>query len=415
MPLRQLERLVGHEVPLEVLHGELRRGIQAVRDVVEYGTMLVTCSDEFNGELRRNFDRDVARTLLPHVPNRTFSVANMAGRVEPAAIQLADAHFTVRTREEGAKLLLVEIAAHVGRRMVDQQVTYGELSRFGLPSPCCGALTQLIDPPPAAGAVRHPWFEQLTAFFGPHRLGALRADAGPHRMVSAAIVHAVLQAESALADVLRDPPRTPTHVVIVPLVIVNQRGSDGALLVGCHHLVCDGREVHVERGGSLRSTPGAHRFEGEGGPLVVTSPWSPDEELLQPILTAEQAAPASTAEALERLDEPAVQARLEHTRAQVERLAPHPNAARVYARPLLRGLLQALSVVAPEVGLGLLLAEGATELVRAQRLHEVLARGPTTEEARRALHDLEPRIQQLGHRDAQAVLEALLARQRARG
>jgi hypothetical protein len=52
--------------------------------------------------------------------------------------------------------------------------------------------------------------------------------------------------------------------------------------------------------------------------------------------------------------------------------------------------------------------------VRAQRLRELLARGPSTEEARRALHDLEPQIQQLGHRDAQAVLHALLARHTGR-
>ena len=415
MPLRQLERLVGHEVPLEALHGEVRRAIQAVRDVVEYGTMLVACSDEFNGELRRNFDRDVARAVLPHVPNRTFAVSNMAGRVEPGAIKLADLHFTVRTREQGFKLLLVEIAAHVGRRTRGHEpCCYGELSRFGLPSPCCGALAQLIDPPAATGAVRHPWFDQLTAFFGPKRLAALRTDTGPHRLVSAAIVHAVLQAESALADLLRDPPSTPTHVVLVPLVIINQRGSDGALLVGCHHLISDGSEVRVERGGSLRSTPEAHRFEAAGASLVVSSPWEEDEHAATaiPQRAAATLEPANQA-ALERLDSPEIARHLERARVQIDTFRSHPTALRVYARPLLRGLLQALAVVAPEVGLAALLAEGTGEFLRARSLLGTLRHGPSSEEARRVLHDLEPLIQQLGHREAQQVLEALLARQRA--
>ena len=47
---------------------------------------LTVPADEFQGELRRNFDRDVARALLPHVPSRTFAVSNMAGRIEPGAL-----------------------------------------------------------------------------------------------------------------------------------------------------------------------------------------------------------------------------------------------------------------------------------------------------------------------------------------
>jgi len=415
MLLEQLERLVGREEPLDVLHGEIRRRAQSLRGVVECGTVLVSCSDEFNTELRASFDRDLARPLLPHVPSRTYALSNLAGRVEPSALQLADQHFTVRTRQQGTKLLLIEIAAHVGRRLDGHTWRYGEVDRFGAPSPCCGALSHLLDPPPAASAVRHPWFEQLTAFFGPERLEALRSDRSPYRMVSAAIVHAVLQAESALVDLLREPPPTPTHVLVLPLVVVNQRGSERALLAGCHHLVGDGHEMHVERGGSLRSTPAAHRFDTSSGTLVVRSPWEQDEPATRPIPRPPATPPPLAAEAaLQRLSEPAVKQRLAHTGAQVERLRSHPTALRIYSRPLLRGLLQALSVVAPEVGLAALLAEGAGDLLHARHLRDVLARGPSTEEARRVLAELEPRIQQLGHREAQAVLESLLARHRGR-
>jgi len=410
MPLSELEGLIGREVPLDVLHGALRRASQGIKDVVEYGTCLVTCSDEFQGELRRNFDRDVARPLLPHVASRTFAVSNMAGRIEPGALQLADLHFTVKTRHEGAKLLLVQIAAHVGRRHDAQVPIFGELNRFGLPSPCCGALALLLAPPAAAFSVRHPWFDQLSAFFGPERLEALRADTSPHRLVSAAIVHAVLQAESGLADLLRDPPRTATHVLLVACVIVNQRGSDGALLCGYHHLISDGEHVHVDSGGSLRSTPSAHRFRSEGDLLVVESPWLEDEHKSAVLPRAtDAAAVAAGREVLERSTAPAVRERLARARRQVEHLERRPTGMRVYARPVLRGLLQALSVVAPEVGLAALLVESATDLTRARHLRDLLARGPSTEEARRVLHDLEPTIQQLGHREAREVLETLLA------
>lgn len=410
MPLRELEGLIGREVPLEVLHGALRRSCQSVRGIGEYGTCLVTCSDEFQGELRRSFDRDVARALLPYEHGRTFSVSNMAGRIEPGALQLADQHFTVKTRNGGAKLLLAVVAAHVGRRRGDGATVYGEFDRFGLPSPCCGALCMLLAPPAAALSVRHPWFDQLSDFFGPERLGALREAPAQHRLVSAAIVHSVLQAESGLTDLLRDPPRTATHVLLISSVIVNQRGSDGALLCGYHHLISDGEHVHVEAGGSLRSTPDSHRIRSEGDLLVVESPWEEDDHAAATLpRPTDPAAVAEVHKVLARSSAPAVRERIERARRQVEHLERRHGGMRVYARPVLRGLLQALSVAAPEVGLAALLVESATDLARARHLRDLLARGPTTDEARRVLHDLEPTIQQLGHREAREVLETLLA------
>ena len=65
---------------------------------------------------------------------------------------------------DGQKLLLIEIASHVGRRETETGSLWGELDRFGTPSPCCGALQLLLDIPASAGAVRFPWFDQLTAF-----------------------------------------------------------------------------------------------------------------------------------------------------------------------------------------------------------------------------------------------------------
>jgi hypothetical protein len=68
-------------------------------------------------------------------------------------------------------------------------------------------------------AVRHPWFDQLTAFFGPDRLALLRSDESRTRMLTAAILHALLQGESAIADLLREPAPAPTHVLMVCAVV----------------------------------------------------------------------------------------------------------------------------------------------------------------------------------------------------
>ena len=106
---------------------------------------------------------------------------------------------------------------------------------------------------------------------------------------------------------------------------------------------------------------------------------------------------------------PAALERIRDARADMHRLKRHPHLSRVYARPILRGLLQGLSVLAPELALAALAFEGGEAAVRTQRLRKLLARGPSTEDARRVLHDIEAEIQQLGHREAREVLDLLTA------
>src|SRR5690349_1735677 len=258
LALRDFTAEIGRESSLSVVHGAVLRAAHSIRPVVESGAMLAACSDEFNGELRSAFSNDVARMLTaPNIPGtrRVFSVSNLGGRIEPGAVALANLHFTADSAKEGEKLLLIEIASHVGRRETSNGSVWGELDRFGTVSPCCGALQMLLDIPPSAGTVRFPWFDQLDAFFGPERLAALRADKSPFRLLRAAIVHAVLQAESAIVDLLREPPATRTHVLFVSLAVVNRRGTDNAIPVGVHHLRFENGVAHFEFGASLRSMP----------------------------------------------------------------------------------------------------------------------------------------------------------------
>jgi hypothetical protein len=416
--LRELGALIGHETALDQYHGVLRRAALGIQPVHGYGTVQVTCSDEFQGEIRASFDREVARALTAGSitgNRRTFLAANMGGRLEPGALVLADQHFATNANQYGSKLMLVEISSHVGVRAAGGARTWGQLERFGNLSDCCGALALLLAGPKATAAVRHPWFDQLSAFFGAERLAALRADTSPTRMLSAAIIHAVLQAESALADVLREPPAAPTHVLIASLVVVNQPGSDDVIPVGFHHISCANGAAHVEHGDSLRSTPGALSFSMSGGSMRVTS--------------NEEAAPASErrvegssslefrerVHALHSASDEFARARAELVKQQLAQLAKQiarfekdPHLKRVYARPVLRGLMQSLSVSAPDVALAAMLVQTGHKPERAEMLRKLLREGASRETAQRVLHDIEAEIQQLGHGEAHKVIDILL-------
>jgi hypothetical protein len=413
LALRDLTTLLGREESLHTVHATILRAAHTIRPVVESGAVLAACSDEFNGEVRAAFERDVARQLsAPEIPGtrRVFALSNLGGRIEPGAIALANLHFSARSTTSGEKLLLVEVTGHVGRRESSDGTRWGELDRFGLASPCCGALRLLLDAPESAEAVRFPWFDQLTAFFGPARLSALRVDTSAYAMLRAAIVHAVLQAETAIVDLLREPPRTPTHVLLVALVVVNRRGTDNAIPVALHHLHFVGGEAELVHGSALRSTPAALAVDATRTHLVVSSPF--ERELSPPVAAPRPPAPQAPSGTLRGLAraEP-VRTQVQRARRQLGHLRRHPHGLHVQARAVLRALLQGLSLVAPEVGLAALAIERGRDLFRAHRLEELLRRGPSSAEARKVLHDFEPTLQQLGHREAREVLEILLSEQ----
>jgi hypothetical protein len=408
--LRELATRLGREESLGALHAAVLRAAHALRPVVESGAVLAACSDEFNGELRAAFERDVARQLsAPGIPGtrRVFSVSNLGGRIEPGAIALANLHFSARSSRAGEKLLLIEIASHVGRReLAGGGTAWGELDRFGMPSPCCGALRLLLDVPESSGAVRFPWFDQLTAFFGPERLAALRSDASPLAMLRAAVVHAVLQSETAIVDLLREPPVTPTHVLLVALVAVNRRGTDNAIPVGLHHLRFADGEASILAGSALRSTPAEIAIDDSRTHLVVSSRFPADGG------PSPQAArrPAS-AGARARARAAAVRELVLRHRRQFARVAGEGETRKVYARPALRAFLQALSVAAPDVALAALALEDGREVFRGAELAELAREELDPSDAQRVLHDLEPSLQQLGHREADELLASLMSEQ----
>jgi hypothetical protein len=418
----QLRRIIGKEMPLEQYHLIVRRAAMHAAGVTNYGSCLVTCSDERQGMLRASFERDVATPLISDVKNardRVFSVSNLCGRLEPGAFALVDGHFN-RDAGRGPKLLVFEIASHVGRIREGDTYLYGQVERFGQRSPCCGALTSLLEPSEAMETVRHPWFEQLNAFFGPVRLKALRAMKDSRRMIAAAIVHATLQAESTIAEVFQDVPATPTEVLLISGVAVNQQWSDGFLPVAYHHLRADDGDVRIIGGFSLRTTPEAlaidisgPRIHVEGGQAMETAP-RVDRRIVEPDAQAEnEPVGEEIAEAYEDMTEPEKAALAEHlddAREQVESVRHDPGAWRTYSRPILRSLFRALCVAQPQLGVAAMLYEGGANFLSAHKLRQALTAGPASAIGRRALHDIEAELQQLNHEDAQRVLDLLLAK-----
>jgi len=421
MPVQELHRHIGTEMPLDQFHLSLRRIASVVSGVAHYGACLVTCSDEKQGILRGSFERDVAIPLISGVANareRVFAVSNLCGRLEPGAFALIDDHFT-RLAGRSEKLIIIEIASHVGRIRNGATSTYGQVERFGRHSPCCGALTTLLAPRPVTGTVRHPWFEQLNAFFGPVRIDALRQLEPSARMIAAAVVHAALQAESAVAEIIQDAPQTPTDVLLVSGVAVNQQWADGFLPVSCHHLHARDGSVDIRSGFSLRTTPEAlhidlagARVRIDGGHAMETAA---QVRRSRPVSVAASEEDSGVEAALAVLDglppeqQTALEQRLADVRRQVEAVRHDPAAWRSYSRPILRGLFRGLSIVQPEVGIASLIFEGGEHLVARQKLRELLRAGPTSAQGRQVLHDMEAELQQLNHEDAQQVLDLLLA------
>lgn len=413
----ELRRIIGKEQPLDQFHLALRRAAAQVAEASDYGACLVTCSDELLGLTRSGFDRDVASPLISDAVNskdRVFTVSNLCGRLEPGAFSLVDDHFT-RKNGRGRKLLIIEIASHVGRLKHGDVYSYGHVERFGRRSPCCGALTSLLEPPNDTGAVRHPWFEQLNAFFGPVRLATLRGNRDSTRMIAAAIVHSALQAESAISDIFQHPPAPPTDVLLVAGVAVNQQWANGFLPVAYHHLRTDDEVTRIMSGFSLRTTPEALNIDASSARVHVEAglPMEtaniiqrrvPDSEaatVLEQQTAALEALPVEQREELDR--------RLDVVRSQIESIRHDPAAWRSYSRPILRGLFRGLSVINPELGIAAMLVEGGEKMFAAKKIKQIVERGPATVDGRRVLHEMEAELQQLNHEDAQQVLDILLA------
>jgi len=416
--VKDLHAMIGKEKPLDQFHLSLRRVAGQIPGISAHGFCLVSCSDEREGVIRSGFDRDVATALMSDAigsEDHVFSISNLGSRLEPGAFPLVDEHF-MRKTARGSKLLIVEIASHVGRIRDGDTHGYGQVERFGRQSLCCGALTALLDAPVTAETVPHPWFEHLNAFFGPVRLAALREINDSTRMIAVAAVHATLQAESAVSEVFQHPSETPTDILLVGGVSVDQQGADGFLPVASYHLRADAGVAEIVSGYSLRTTPESLKIDVSGARIGVEGGATmegrlkvqrrPSDAKAEPV--AKAALTTLSDLVLDHKEE--LETRLEQARSHVESIRHDAATWRSFARPILRGLFRGLGDVQPELGVAAMLYGGGENLFASHKLRQIIDHGPSTSAWRRVLQEIEAELQQLNHEDAQRVLECLLSK-----
>ncbi len=268
--MKELYRTIGREQPLDQFHRNLKRAAAEDHAIEAFGCCLVTCADERQGQTRSSFDREVATPLISDAANprdQVFSISNLGARYETGALRLLDEHFT--RLSPGPRRLVVEIASHVGRAGRAGDFEYGLVERFGRKSTCCGVLTTLLAPTAAATAGRHSWLDEVDSTFGPERLAALREIDGPTRLVAAAVIHAALQAEAAVSDLLRSPLPASVDVLLVAGVSINQRSADGFLPVACQHLTVGEGAAPTVAGYSLGTTPQELSIDASAAGIAV--------------------------------------------------------------------------------------------------------------------------------------------------
>ena len=111
------------------------------------GAMHLTCADESELECIKSFQQGFVQYLLPKMKfahESAFRLANLGGRYEWGAIQIAEDHFSTPKANESYKLLVVKVNSHVAVEWRDAAETFGTLIRYDCESTCCGALAALL-------------------------------------------------------------------------------------------------------------------------------------------------------------------------------------------------------------------------------------------------------------------------------
>lgn len=395
----RLYELIGVEKPLADVERAVRAYVQGERPPV-VGALQLTCSDEAEYEVAQVFRRDFVRALLPalHFDDKApFHTANLGGRYEWGSAEVAEEHFANAKGAEDWKLMVLKLNAHVGAEEVDGKSTHGWLSRYGSPSPCCGALHALL-----AGDTR-PFVKELAETFaieGVDRLAQLRAAPEEQRALLAAIAQARLQARMAMLDVQDRSPKTPTVTLILPSVSFNRRHHDTEMLLGVY--VCDrrGPERHDEYSG-LGDRPADYRLSDDVGGLRVEDPGMRTPRIARDhrrlVLEGwNDRRPAEGAPQDARLQD-AVRAAREQTRAG------HRT-----ARMALKGLLVAAVAVAPVPAALALFGEGVLAIHYTAKAHKLAREAGGDPVARSMLSDLQGRIDELDPVQAQHLVDLLV-------
>jgi hypothetical protein len=399
--MERLQELFGREHEFAHLYRELKFALQR-HGAKAVGALHVTCADESEHECSEAFQRRFAGQLLPRlkygsrVPVR---IANPGARYEWGTVHLAEEHFATPETEEGFKVLLVKINAHVSVDHTGRGLCFGTLDRYGVPSRCCGALHALLE------GGRLPWLRDLEEAFlseGKDRLAALR---DPDRVdprvrgLYAAVANARLQARRVTLDIQEHEAKTPTLYLVLHGVTLNKPGLDTELVGGLYTL--DRRSDRpTDRYQGLGDDPARYDLAVEHGKLVLR-----DEERNRARAArdhrelARERVRLYTREPLPR-DE-----RLDRVFRDV---AAGRHRGRVHAKALLSGLIHVLASLSPISTALLLVAEGVTDIYHAHRLHLATEEERQKEHARDVIASSEEKVERLTPDRAAEIVDVLV-------
>jgi hypothetical protein len=256
---------------------EMSQVVAALREYAEnlqpeaIGGYHLTCSDEAEWECAEAFQQLFGQVMLPALKSSrraVFRTINLGARYEAGAIRMADRHFSLPMSDKGRKLIVAKVNSHVALRQAGGEPEYGWLDRYGIESPCCGALASALDEEPVAVGAK---LRKLLRFDAVDRLHVLRDRyvVPPHtRALLAAIIHAQIQSLLIAVDLRDYRPLGPTVFLVLPCVTINRNGPDTELAVGRFMVDASGPTVSTRYQG-LDNDPARYRIRYEHGRLHV--------------------------------------------------------------------------------------------------------------------------------------------------
>lgn len=398
--MQHLQNLLGQEV-------ELGASNQAVRDFARsqgaatVGAVHVFCSDECEREATDSFQHCVVDPLLPELKlsvRSPFRSANLGARYEWGAARVAEEHFAIPAAEDDLTLLLVKINSHVAVASAEQAQSFGQLSRYGTPSTCCGALGALL-----AGA-RNPSLDEMRRVFsydGVPRLEMLRDPDTvpvPHRSLLAATVNARLQARSAIVDMQDHVPKKPTMTVVIPTVTINRPERDSEYIVGLYWMDSRTGAGEAEYIG-LGDHPDKYVVTGNDGQLRVddgqlhrSRPARNHRQLMGRQLPEQQPHSIVLPNQLQSI---------------VGTASPRMSDNRHLARETFRRILSSTAEIAPTPLAMLLFANGIAGIHHLYAVHRLARGGANNEEARRIITEASDGVSALSAERCQQAIEAI--------
>lgn len=244
--MQRVRDLLGKEHTLETVSRTVRDAARAQRAAAT-GALHVTCSDECERECAEAFQHSFAQDLLPELKfgsKSPFRTANLGARYEWGSIAIAEDHFATPANQDGFKLLVVKINAHVSVHAHRGEVCYGKMPRYGNESIFCGAIHGLL------GGHSLPALDELKESFlseGKDRIAILNDPemVDPAlRSLLAAVTSARLQARRAVLDIQHHSPASPTRYFVIPCVTLDRQQRDTELVVGIY--AADHRDADLE-------------------------------------------------------------------------------------------------------------------------------------------------------------------------